>query len=401
MDRLDLIKYLSITNDTKMVLLVLDGLGGLGLEPGGKTELETANTPNLDLLAESAALGITDPIMQGITPGSGPAHLGLFGYDPIKYRIGRGALAAAGIGFNMQENDLAARINFATADDSGLITDRRAGRIATDESSQLCTLLAKIEIRNVKIFVKPVKEHRAVVIFRGDDLSDKLSDSDPQKTGVRAKEVIASADKAKTTAGLVNEFIHKTQSILADKHPANTVLLRGFAKTPSLPQMKDVYKLNAAAIASYPMYKGLARFVGMEILQTGSTIREEFETLKTSFNEYDFFFIHIKATDSFGEDGNFAKKVKVIEEVDKNLALITSLNPDVLVVTGDHSTPAALKSHSWHPVPFLLYSKYCRLDNVKHFGETYCSKGTLGRFPAVDIMSLMLANSLRLTKYGA
>ena len=401
MDRLDLIKDLSITNDTKMVLLVLDGLGGLGLEPGGKTELETANTPNLDLLAESAALGITDPIMQGITPGSGPAHLGLFGYDPIKYRIGRGALAAAGIGFNMQENDLAARINFATADDSGLITDRRAGRIATDESSQLCTLLAKIEIRNVKIFVKPVKEHRAVVIFRGESLSDKLLDSDPQKTGVRAKEVIASVDKAKTTAVLVNEFIHKAQSILADKHPANTVLLRGFAKTPSLPQMKDVYKLNAAAIASYPMYKGLARFVGMEILQTGPTIREEFETLKTSFNEYDFFFIHIKATDSSGEDGNFAKKVKVIEEVDKNLALITSLNPDVLVVTGDHSTPAALKSHSWHPVPFLLYSKYCRFDNAKHFGETYCSKGTLGRFPAVDIMPLMLANSLRLTKYGA
>ena len=401
MDRLDLIKDLSITNNTKMVMLVLDGLGGLGLEAGGKTELETANTPNLDLLIESAALGMTDPIMFGITPGSGPAHLGLFGYDPIKYGIGRGALAAAGIGFNMQEDDLAARINFATADDSGLITDRRAGRIATDESSQLCTLLAKIEIRNVKIFVKPVKEHRAVVIFRGDGLSDKLLDSDPQKTGVRAKEVIASVDKAKTTAVLVNEFIHKAQSILADKHPANTVLLRGFAKTPSLPQMKDVYKLNAAAIASYPMYKGLARFVGMEILQTGPTIREEFETLKTSFNEYDFFFIHIKATDSSGEDGNFAKKVKVIEEVDKNLALITSLNPDVLVVTGDHSTPAALKSHSWHPVPFLLYSKYCRLDNAKHFGETYCSKGTLGRFPAVDIMPLMLANSLRLTKYGA
>ena len=382
-------------------MLVLDGLGGLGLEAGGKTELETANTPNLDLLIESAALGMTDPIMSGITPGSGPAHLGLFGYDPIKYGIGRGALAAAGIGFNMQEDDLAARINFATADDSGLITDRRAGRIATDESSQLCTLLAKIEIRNVKIFVKPVKEHRAVVIFRGDGLSDKLLDSDPQKTGVRAKEVIASVDKAKTTAVLVNEFIHKAQSILADKHPANTVLLRGFAKTPSLPQMKDVYKLNAAAIASYPMYKGLARFVGMEILQTGPTIREEFETLKTSFNEYDFFFIHIKATDSSGEDGNFAKKVKVIEEVDKNLALITSLNPDVLVVTGDHSTPAFLKSHSWHPVPFLLYSKYCRPDSQGCFGETCCSNGVLGRFPAVEIMSLMLANSLRLTKYGA
>ncbi|MDO9465271.1 MAG: 2,3-bisphosphoglycerate-independent phosphoglycerate mutase [bacterium] len=401
MDKLDLIKDLSITNNTKMVMLVLDGLGGMALEAGGKTELETANTPNLDLLAESAALGMTDPIMTGITPGSGPAHLGLFGYDPIKYSIGRGALAGAGIGFNMQENDLAARINFATYDNNGLITDRRAGRITTDESSKLCELLDKIEISNVKVFVKPVKEHRAVVIFRGPGLSDKLSDSDPQKTGVQSKEVVALDESTKTTAILVNKFIHKTQNILADKHPANTILLRGFARKPELPQMKDVYKLNAAAIAGYPMYKGLAQFVGMEILQTGGNIREEFETLRTNFSRFDFFFIHIKATDSFGEDGNFDKKVKVIEEVDRNLALITDLKPDVLVITGDHSTPAFLKSHSWHPVPFLLHSKYCRPDDVGHFGETSCLKGALGRFPALDIMPLMMANSLRLTKYGA
>ncbi|MBU0479173.1 2,3-bisphosphoglycerate-independent phosphoglycerate mutase [bacterium] len=401
MDKLDLIKDLSVTNDTKMVLLVLDGLGGLGLEAGGKTELETANTSNLDLLAESAALGMTDPMMTGITPGSGPAHLALFGYDPIKYAIGRGALAAAGIGFNMQEDDLAARINFATVDNSGLITDRRAGRITTDESSQLCELLDKIEIDNVEIFVKPVKEHRAVVIFRGSGLSDKLSDSDPQKTGVRTKEVVALADGAKTTAVLVNEFIHKAQSILADKHPANTILLRGFARKPELPQMKDVYKLNAAAIAGYPMYKGLAQFVGMEILKTGGSILEEFETLRTNFDRFDFFFIHIKATDSSGEDGDFDRKVNVIEDVDKSLALITDLKPDVLVITGDHSTPAFLKSHSWHSVPFLLYSKYCRPDDMKRFGETSCLKGALGRFPALDIMPLMMANALRLTKYGA
>ncbi|MFH1904807.1 MAG: 2,3-bisphosphoglycerate-independent phosphoglycerate mutase [bacterium] len=401
MNKLDLIKDLSITNNTRIVLLVLDGLGGLGLEAGGKTELETANTPNLDLLAESAALGMTDPIMAGITPGSGPAHLALFGYDPIKYAIGRGALGAAGIGFNMQENDLAARINFATVDNNGLITDRRAGRITTDESSQLCDLLDKIEISNVKIFVKPVKEHRAVVIFRGSGLSDKLSDSDPQKTGVQPKEVVALDKGAKTTAILMNKFIHKTQNILADKHPSNTILLRGFARRPGLPQMKDVYKLNAAAIAGYPMYKGLAQFVGMEILQTGDSIREEFETLRTNFSRFDFFFIHVKATDSSGEDGNFDKKVKVIEEVDKNLALVTDLKPDVMVITGDHSTPASLKSHSWHSVPFLLYSKYCRPDDVKHFGETSCLKGALGRFPALDIMPLMMANSLRLTKYGA
>ncbi len=401
MDRLNLIKDLSVTNNTKMVLLVLDGLGGLGLEAGGKTELETANTPNIDLLAESAALGMTDPIMAGITAGSGPAHLALFGYDPIKYAIGRGALGAAGIGFNMQENDLAARINFATVDNDGLITDRRAGRIATNESSQLCELLEKVEIKNIEIFVKSVKEHRAVVIFRGSELSDKLSDSDPQKTGVQSKEVVALDECAETTAILVNEFIHKAQNILADKYPANAILLRGFAKKPGLSQMKDVYKLHAAAIAAYPMYKGLAQFVGMEILPTGGSIREEFETLRTNFNRFDFFFIHIKATDSSGEDGDFDRKVSVIEEVDKNLALITDLKPDVLAIAGDHSTPAFLKSHSWHPVPFLLHSKYCRPDDVKHFGETSCSRGGLGKFPALDIMSLMMANSLRLTKYGA
>jgi len=401
LDSLDLIKSLSVANNTKMVLLVLDGLGGLSLEAGGKTELETANTPNLDLLAESAALGMTDPIMPGITAGSGPAHLALFGYDPIKYAIGRGALGAAGIGFDMQEDDLAARINFATADNNGLITDRRAGRITTDESSKLCELLDKTEISGIKIFVKPVKEHRAVVIFRGSGLSDKLSDSDPQKIGVKSKEVVALNECAKDTAVLMNKFIHKAQNILADKHPANTILLRGFAKKPGLPQMKDVYKLNSAAIAGYPMYKGLARFVGMEILQTGSSIHEEFETLRINFNRFDFFFVHVKATDSSGEDGDFNRKVKVIEEVDKNLALITGLKPDVLVVAGDHSTPALLKSHSWNPVPFLLHSKYCRPDDVKYFGETSCLKGALGRFNALDIMPLMLANSLRLTKYGA
>lgn len=382
-------------------MLVLDGLGGLSLKAGEKTELETANTPNLDLLAESAVLGMTDPIMAGITAGSGPAHLALFGYDPIKYAIGRGALGAAGIGFDMQKDDLAARINFATADNDGLITDRRAGRITTDESSPLCELLSEIKIDNIKIFVKPVKEHRAVVIFRGHCLSDKLSDSDPQETGVESKEVAALDECAKTTAVLMNEFIHKAQNILVDKHPANTILLRGFAKKPGLPQMKDVCKLNSAAIAGYPMYKGLARFVGMEILPTGISISEEFETLKTNFNRFDFFFIHIKATDSSGEDGDFNRKVKVIEEVDKNLGLITDLKPDVLVVTGDHSTPAFLKSHSWHPVPFLLHSKYCRPDDVKHFEETSCSRGGLGRFPALDIMPLMMANSLKLTKYGA
>ncbi|MCD5401435.1 2,3-bisphosphoglycerate-independent phosphoglycerate mutase, partial [candidate division NPL-UPA2 bacterium] len=344
---------------------------------------------------------MTDPVGRGITPGSGPAHLSLFGYDPLKFKIGRGALAAAGIGFELGADDLAARINFATVDEEGKITDRRAGRIGSEKNKELCQLLEKIEIKGVELFVKTVKEHRAVVIFRGERLLDELNDSDPQATGVPPRAVEALSPEAEKAARIVNSFLQQARELLSAHRPANMILLRGFAKSPQLPSLREVYRLRPAAIAAYPMYRGIARLVGMEVLSTGETIEEEFETLKDNFSKYDFFYLHIKGSDSAGEDGDFERKVRVIEEVDKNIPSLTALRPEVIAVAGDHSTPSLLKSHSWHAVPFLLSSAWCRPDKVDRFSEGACCQGGLGRFPALKVMPLILAHGLKLTKYGA
>ncbi len=395
----ELMKEVAISTQSKVVLLVIDGLGGLPYR--GKTELEKAVTPHLDELAARGILGMTDPIGRGITPGSGPAHLSLFGYDPLKFKIGRGALAATGIGFELGPDDLAARINFATIDEEGKVIDRRAGRISSEENKELCQLLEKIEIGGVEFFVKTVKEHRAVVIFRGAGLSDELSDSDPQITGIPPLTVEALSPEAGKTAGIVNGFLQKARELLSAYRPANMILLRGFAKSPQLPFLGEIYRLRPAAIAAYPMYRGLARLVGMDILSTGETVEEEFETLKDNFSKYDFFYLHIKGGDSAGEDGDFQRKVKVIEEVDRNIPGLTALCPEAIVVTGDHSTPSLLKSHSWHAVPLLLSSPWCRPDKGDRFSEEACSQGGLGRFPALKVMPLLLAHGLKLTKYGA
>jgi len=398
----EIMKSLAIKTESKIVLLVADGIGDLPSE-NNKTVLEKAFIPNLDKLASKSACGLTDPISCGITPGSGPAHLSLFGYDPIKYQIGRGVLEALGIGMELTSRDLACRGNFATLSKEGIITDRRAGRIATELNVKLCALLQdKInQIGDVKAIIRPGKEHRFVVVFRGDGLEDALSDADPQKVGEKIKFAESLDSKAKKSAETVNEFIKQATEILKEHHPANIVLLRGFAKHPGLPTMKELFKLTPAAIATYPMYKGLAKLVGMDILETGESLSDEFETLQDNFSKHDFFYLHIKKTDSYGEDGNFEQKVKVIEEVDKYIPEVLALKPDVLVVTGDHSTPALMKGHSWHPNPFMLFSKYIRVDEVKQFNEKECVKGGLGRFPAVDILPLIMANALKLQKFGA
>ncbi len=399
----EIIKSLLNEVDTKIVLLVIDGLGGLPMVEGGKTELETANTPNLDSLASKSNCGLSEAISPGITPGSGPSHLALFGYDPLKYQIGRGVLEALGIGFEMTKRDLACRANFATMKD-GIITDRRAGRIPTEKNEQLCKLLAeKIgKIDDVEVIIRPGKEHRFVVVFRGDGLSDGLTESDPQKPGLKPLKIEALNEGAKKSAEIANKFIERVNEVLKDERPANTALLRGLAKHPDIPSMKEVFGLKTAAIANYPMYKGLARLVGMDILETGSTIESEFNTLEKNFAKFDFFYVHIKKTDSYGEDGNFEAKVGIIEEVDKFIPRLEALKPEVIVVTGDHSTPAKLKAHSWHPNPFLLYSPVCLADKVQVFSERECaSNGGLGRFPATEAIPLMLAHSLRLNKYGA
>ena len=398
----EIMKSLAIKTKSKIVLLVADGIGDLPSE-NNKTVLERAFIPNLDKLASKSVCGLTDPISCGITPGSGPAHLSLFGYDPIKYQIGRGVLEALGIGMELTSRDLACRGNFATLDKEGIITDRRAGRIATELNEKLCKLMQdKInQIGDVKIIIKPGKEHRFVVVFRGDGLEDALSDADPQKVGEKIKFAEPLDSKAKKSVETVNEFMKQATEVLKAHHPANTVLLRGFAKYPGLPTMKELFKLTPAAIATYPMYKGLAKLVGMDILETGESLSDEFKTLQDNFSRYDFFYLHIKKTDSYGEDGNFEQKIKVIEEVDKYIPEVLALKPDVLVVTGDHSTPALMKGHSWHPNPFVLFSKYIRVDEAEQFNEKECVKGGLGRFPAVDVLPLMMANALKLQKFGA
>lgn len=398
---LDIIKDIAIPSPSKIVMLVIDGLGGLPDPKSGKTELEIASTPHLDKLAQESICGLIDPVAPGITPGSGPGHLALFGYDPFKFTIGRGVLEALGIDFELKETDVATRGNFCTIDDEGLVIDRRAGRISTERCGELCELLSRIKLENVQLFVLPVKEHRFVVVFRGNNLSTDVSDTDPQRTGVVPNMVVANDPESKNMAHIANQFVNQAKEVLSRHYPANMILLRGFSKLPRFPSMREIFKLTPAAIVDYPMYKGLAKLVGMEILTAGKDIEEELSILTDHFSQYDFFYIHVKKTDSAGEDGNFKEKVRLIEEIDAALPRLMDLNPEVIVVTGDHSTPAALQGHSWHPVPFLLYSRWCRSDNVEEFSERACALGGLGRFPAVEVMPLAMANALKLSKFGA
>jgi len=400
-NNLELMKELSRSSPTKIVLTIIDGLGGLPNPATGKTELETASTPNLDQLAAKGVCGLADPVGYGITPGSAPGHLSLFGYDPVSCIIGRGILEAVGIDFDLQPGDVAARGNFSTVDKTGLITDRRAGRISTEKCAELCRLLNGRVIDNVKVLVSPVREHRFVAVFRGEGLTADVADSDPQQAGVAPKTVNALSPEASRLADIANQFISQAGEILAEHHPANMALLRGFSGHPHLPTLSEIYKLKPAAIAVYPMYRGLAKLAGMAILETGTTAEDELTTLQQNYADYDFFFLHIKWADSAGEDGDFNRKVEVIEKVDSVLPSLTSLSPDVIVVTGDHSTPAILKGHSWHPVPVLLYSEWCRPDKVKEFSESACLSGGLGRFPATQIMPLAMAHALKLAKFGA
>ena len=392
---------LIVPAQTKIAMIIMDGLGGLPLEPGGKTELESARTPNLDALAAQSALGLTIPVAPGITVESGPGHLGIFGYDPLQYRIGRGVLEAVGIDFELGPDDVAARGNFCLVDAAGLVTDRRAGRIPTDVSKGLAKLLTT-QIDDVEFFVETVKEHRLAIVMRGPGLGAALSGSDPQKTGVSPLPVRALKPDSEKTARRVNQFIERALKLLADQRPANMILVRGFDKYPDLPAFPELFGLRAAAIAVNPTYRGIAKLVGMQVLKVdGGALADEFTTLERNWSDFDFFYLHVKNTDIAGEDGDFARKVRVIEEVDALMPRLLALKPDVVIVSGDHSTPAVLKSHSWHPVPTLLYSQYVRADGIAEFGERACARGGLGVLPAKDVMPIALANARRLTKFSA
>lgn len=399
-----ILQDLIVPAQTKIAMVIMDGLGGLPLEPGGKTELETARTPNLDALAAQSALGLTVPVGPGITPGSGPGHLGIFGYDPIRYEIGRGALEALGVDSDLGPDDVAARGNFCSVDVAGLLTDRRAGRIPTDVNKELAKLLRTIKIDGVEFFVETIKEHRFAFVMRGSGLGDALTETDPRKTGVPALPVCALKPDSEKAARLVNQFIEQARKLLAaytPKQPANMILLRGFAKYPAMPTYSELFGLRAAAIAVNGMYRGVAKLVGMKALNVdGDTLADEFTVLEKNWNDFDFFYLHVKKTDTAGEDGDFARKVRVIEEVDALMPRLMALKPDVVIVSGDHSSPALLKSHSWHPVPTLLYSRY-EADGIAEFGEHACARGSLGVLPAKDVMPLALASAQRITKFGA
>jgi 2,3-bisphosphoglycerate-independent phosphoglycerate mutase len=397
----NIIRELAGKNDKKIVLLVMDGLGGLPRAAGGKTELESAKTPNLDALAAKSECGLHLPIGYGITPGSAPGHLALFGYNPLEYPIGRGVVAAMGIGFPMKAGDVAARLNFATLDAAGNIADRRAGRIPTEKCAELCRLLRKVSIKGVEVSIEPVKDYRAMVVFRGKGLSDTVADTDPQAMGVAPLDPVPTHEKGAHTAEVAGEFVAQARKILADQHPANGVLMRGFAELPHIPSMKDLYGLSPLAIAVYPDYKGVARLVGMEAIEDLADLEAQVKALKDNWAGHDFFFVHHKYTDSRGEDGDFDAKVKEIEKVDAFLPKILGLSPDLIIVTGDHSTPAVAKAHTAHPVPFLLYTAESRPDGISKFGERECGGGAWGVINGQMLMRIALSYTGKLKKFGA
>ncbi len=389
-----------IQTPSKILMLVVDGLGGLPHPETRKSELETAHIPNLDALARESVCGLTTPITPGVTPGSGPGHLALFGYDPVKYLIGRGVLEALGIGIQLESSDVAVRGNFCTVDGQGLLVDRRAGRIPASESAPLCQRLDQIQVPGVELSVYPVQDYRFVLVLRQEGLEADVTETDPQRTGVPPLPVKALSSSSEKTAQATNAFVAAAAEILGDRDIANMVLLRGFSRLPSLPSMGEGYRLNPAAIAAYPMYRGLANLLGMKVIPTGRAFDDELETLAQNFADHDFVFLHYKPADAAGEDGNLEAKVEALEALDSFIPRILEHEPDVLVVAGDHATPALLAAHSWHPVPFLIRSKWTRGEGVEAFSERACALGSMGHIPAVNLMLLVLAQADKLTKFG-
>ena len=387
--------------ETKVVLCVLDGLGGLARPETERSELEQSDTPNLDRLTETSDVGLTTPVGIGITPGSGPGHLSLFGYDPYRFDIGRGVLEAVGIDFELGPDDVAARGNLCTLDADGNISDRRAGRIGSEKSAAIVERLRGIELDGAELFVEPVREHRFVLVLRAPGLGENVTTTDPQREGVPPLPAVGADPAGERTAAFVNAFVAKAGALLADEEEANGLTLRGFATYPELPQIEDVWGLRAAALAVYPMYRGLAKLAGMRALACPGGMEEQLAVARERWDEFDYFFIHYKKTDAAGEDGDFIAKVRALEEFDTYVPAITDLGADVLMVAGDHSSPALMAAHSWHPVPFLLHSPLARGGIVQHFTERECLQGSLGIFPAVEAMPLAMAHAGRLQKYGA
>lgn len=400
--RLEQIAALAQPSDTKVLLLVLDGLGGLPREPGGPTELEAANTPNLDALAREGTCGLHHPVAPGITPGSGPGHLSLFGYDPLVYETGRGVLEALGIEYPLEPLDIAIRANFCTLDENGIIADRRAGRIASEDAAPLAERLDRIEIAGASVDVRHVKEHRLVIVLRPDaDTGAQVHDTDPGRAGEAPLPPLAADEASDATAWLLARWLEKAREELAGEPRANMVLLRGVSRSPHWPRFQDVFGMKAAAGAAYPMYRGVSRLVGMDAAALDDGPEHLPPELARRFDDFDFFFLHYKAPDKAGEDGDFDRKVAVIEAADAIVPDLMEVGPGVVIVTGDHSTPSVLESHSWHPVPFLIRGGVARNDEVRSFGEAQCAAGAHGIVRGHDLMRLAAARAGRLSKFGA
>lgn len=401
MDPMQVVERQAQQTDSRILLLVMDGLGDIP-NAQGQTPLSAARKPNLDRLAREGCCGRFDPVGPGITPGSGPGHLALFGYDPAQYEIGRGVLSAVGIDFPLQAGDVAARFNFCTLDAQGHIVDRRAGRIPTEENRRLVAKLREVQLPGVQLFVETESEHRGVLVLRGEGLSPRIADTDPQKTGVPPLPVRALVPEAEKTAALVAQFVSQAQRILAGEPQASGLLLRGFDSLPRIPSMQERFRLRPLCVATYPMYRGLARLVGMEVVEPPESLADIPRVLTRHVEGHDFAFVHVKYTDKAGEDGDFERKKAVVEEMDRLLPELLAARFDVVVVTADHSTPVALASHSWHPVPALLWAPgRVFADDVVEFSEKACIAGALGRLPLRFLLAEALACAGKLAKFGA
>lgn len=405
----------------KVVLLILDGVGDVITRDQPRTPLDRAVTPNLDALAARSALGRIVPVAQGVTPGSGPGHLALFGYDPAapETDIGRGVLEALGVGMDVGRGDVLARGNFATADAAGELTDRRAGRPSNDENRRLVAKMQESldgeglggeEQEGVEARLHAGEGHRFVLRLRGDGLSAELRDTDPQATGVPPKPPAADGDspsrEARRTVGLVQRVVAAMERALADEEKANRALLRGFSSLPHLAPMNELYRLRCGAFAGYPLYRGVASVCGMDVVECGKGMGEVVDAVARHWEDFDYFFLHLKKPDMAGEDGDADAKARAIEAADAEIPRLMGLGsgghgPAALAITGDHSTPAPMAAHSWHPVPLLLHSRNCFVDEARRFTELEAIRGHVGTIPSMHLMGLLLANAGRLAKYGA
>ena len=398
---LDIKNFQTLTRytDSKILLLVIDGLGGLPHNQTSKTELESANIPNLDKLTQESTTGIATPIQPGITPGSGPGHMSLFGYNPIKYVIGRGVLEAIGSGIKLSKKDIAVRGNFCTIDNQGVITDRRAGRISDSDASKLIQSLSQIKVDGAHITIKHLKNHRFVLVLSGSDLNTDITPTDPLLNNLPINQASSNSPQSRKTATIINKFTQLSLDILKNETLANGIILRGFSQNLSVPKISDVYHINPIGISLYPAYRGIATMLGMKVTNQGVDFSDLIKIVRNNFNDFNFFYLHYKDTDSAGEDGDFDKKVFSLEKLDTFIPELRSIGFDVFTITGDHSTPSILSSHSWHPVPILINSNIPTSDESIHFTELECKNGDIGRIHATDIMPLTLAYAKKLIKF--